>query len=79
MAEVLGIESREGRLRPDLLDVAEEIFFSATPIKVLPVRQVEDRVLTGVPGPLSRRFSTLMNEIVSGRDERFKKWLFPVE
>ncbi|MGD2126638.1 MAG: branched-chain-amino-acid transaminase [Desulfobacteraceae bacterium] len=78
IAELIGVESFEARLRPELLYEADEIFFSGTPIKVLPVRQIEDRQLADTPGPLTRKLSALMQEIVAGRDERFKDWLFPV-
>jgi len=78
LAGAIGVESFEGRLSPELLYEADEIFLSATPIKVLPVRQIEERVLEGIPGPLTRKLSTLVDEIVAGIDERFKGWLFPV-
>ena len=77
-ADVMGIETFEGRLIPDLLDEADEIFLAGTPMKVLPVRQIEDRILENTPGPLTRELFTLFKEITAGRDERFKKWLFPV-
>lgn len=73
----LGIKTLEARLQPELLYEAEEIFFSGTPIKVLAVRRVEDRDLSA-PGPVTKRLSALMSDIVSGRDERFKEWLFHV-
>ena len=78
MAPVLGVEAIESRLRPERLYEADEVFFSGTPMKVLPVRQVEERAIQGTPGPLTRKFLDLMREIVSGRDDRFKSWLFPV-
>jgi branched-chain amino acid aminotransferase len=78
VAKVMGIETLEGRLRPELLFASEEVFFSGTPIKVLAVRQVEERVLEKVPGPVTKKLSEAMNNIVSGKDDRFKAWLFPV-
>jgi branched-chain amino acid aminotransferase len=79
LAEYLGIEAAEKRLHPDLFFIADEIFLSATPFKVLPVRKIEDRVLKDVPGPISQKLLTHFDEIISGRDKRFKDWLFPVE
>jgi branched-chain amino acid aminotransferase len=73
-----GIQSMEARLSPGLLFEADEVFFSGTPIKVLPVRQVEQRTFQVVPGPVSRRLSIALAEILAGRDERYRKWLFPV-
>jgi len=35
-------------------------------------------VLEDVPGPVTRKLSALMGDIVAGKDDRFKAWLFPV-
>ena len=78
-AKTLNMETVEARLPPDLLLEADEIFLSGTPFKVLPVKRVEDRVIYNTPGPLTRRLSSLMDEIITGRDERFKQWFFPVK
>jgi branched-chain amino acid aminotransferase len=78
IAPVVGVETFEGRLPPKRLYEADEIFFSGTPMKVLPVNQIEDRALDEAPGPLTRKLGNLVNEIVSGRDQRFRSWLFPV-
>jgi branched-chain amino acid aminotransferase len=78
VARVKGIETFEGRLPPGLFFTAEEIFFSGTPMKVLPVRQLEERVIEKVPGPVTKELFDAMSHIVSGKDERFKAWLFPV-
>jgi branched-chain amino acid aminotransferase len=75
----LDIESAEIRLLPEDLFQASEIFFSGTPTKILPVMKMETRVFKEVPGPITQQFSLLMEDIVSGRDERFKEWLFPVD
>jgi branched-chain amino acid aminotransferase len=76
-AQVIGIPTFEGRLRPELFFEAEEIMFSGTPMKALPIRQIENRVLEKVPGPVTQKLSSLVNDIVAGNDERFKTWLFP--
>ena len=78
LAGALGIESMEARLAPDLFFTCEEIFFSGTPIKVLPVRRINSRVFERVPGPVTRRLFGAMEGIVVGKDDRFKAWLFPV-
>ncbi|MBW2065920.1 MAG: aminotransferase class IV, partial [Deltaproteobacteria bacterium] len=77
-AKVLGVECVEGRIPQERLMEADEIFLSGTPMKVLPVRKVEERPFEKVPGPLTKRFFDLMEDIVKGKDERFKDWLFPV-
>jgi branched-chain amino acid aminotransferase len=78
VAEVMGIKTVTGRLSQRLLDEADEIFFSSTSNKLLPVRQVETRILKATPGPTTRGLSSRMETITTARDERFKKWLFPV-
>jgi branched-chain amino acid aminotransferase len=77
VAGTMGIETFAGRLEPELLGAAEEVFFSGTTTKLLPVRQVGERVLQEVPGPVTRRLASRMGEIVSGRDAQFTHWLFP--
>jgi hypothetical protein len=51
--------------------------YSGTPMKALAVRQIESRVLDEVPGPVTRKLSSLMSDSVAGKDDRFKAWLFP--
>jgi len=77
-AAIVGIKTIEKRLPSELLYGAEEIFFSCSPLKVLPVRKIDDRVLEKTPGAVTRQIATLMEDIVSGKDERFKDWLYPV-
>jgi branched-chain amino acid aminotransferase len=78
-AEVSGLQTYEGRLDPELLYQAEEMFFSFSTKKILPVRQIEDRVLSDVPGPVTQKLAALIDDIVKGRDARFKDWLYPVD
>lgn len=76
VAEANGIEVIQARLKPQLLFEAEEIFLSGTGNKVWPVRQFEDRALNPCPGVLARKLNELIENIFSGRDERFGHWLF---
>ncbi|MCE5282393.1 MAG: aminotransferase class IV [Deltaproteobacteria bacterium] len=78
LAGQTGMPTIEGRLAPELLDEAEEIFLSCTPTKLLPVRRMGERVLTGIPGPVTRKLAERMASITAGRDEPFRRWLFPV-
>jgi branched-chain amino acid aminotransferase len=77
VAETMGIGTFAGRLVPGTLNEAEEIFFSGTTTKLLPVRQVGERILEEVPGPVTRKLSERMAAITSGGDERFRHWLYP--
>jgi len=73
-----GVETVAGDLSPDLLDKAAEIFFSSTPCKVTPVKRMNDRVLDEAPGPVATKLAERLEMITSGRDARYRGWLFPV-
>jgi branched-chain amino acid aminotransferase len=79
LAEAEGIATFEGRIPVSLLDEADEIFFSSTPIKLLPVRRCGQRVLSGVPGPITKRLMDCVEEILRGRDRRFSSWMAAVD
>jgi branched-chain amino acid aminotransferase len=78
-AGAAGIACFEERLKPQLLFAADEIFFASTPFKVLPVKQINDRKLDHIPGPVSRQIADLMAKIAEGSDVRFKKWMYALE
>jgi len=78
VAGVIGLEVSEEGLHSDRLDEMDEIFFSSTGIKAQPVRRIGERVLEETPGPLTQKVADFLNEIVGGREERLKHWLFPV-
>jgi branched-chain amino acid aminotransferase len=78
-AGTVGIPTVEDRLPSQWIYEADELFFSCSPIKVMPVRQVENYMLEDVPGPVTRQMAALLTDISTGQDERFKKWLYPVE
>ena len=73
-----GLTVKEIRVPRDWLFDAEEIFFSGTPNKVLPVRQIEERLIDPTPGPLTRKISKIMDKIIDGHDMQFGAWLTPV-
>jgi len=78
-AAFAGIETYQGRLAPELLFKADEIFLSCTPFKVQPINKIEDREIVATPGPLTEKLSALLNKITEGREDRFKDWLYPVQ
>lgn len=78
-AQIEGIVVLEDRLSPELIYEAEEIFFASSPFKVLPARQLEDRAMQNVPGPVTQKMAALMENIATGKDDRFKDWLYPVD
>lgn len=74
----VGIRTEEKRLKLEALLKADEVFVSCSPQKIAPIQRVENRVLERVPGPITEKLMGLLGEICSGKDPRFKDWLFPV-
>ena len=63
----------------DLLD-ADEAFFTGTAAEITPIREVDGKVIgEGKRGPVTKQIQDTFFEAVAGRDERFGKWLHPVE
>jgi branched-chain amino acid aminotransferase len=77
-ARETGIKTVEDKLPRDIIYEADEIFLSGTPKKILPVKRMEERVFEEIPGPITKKLSDIMNEVVSGEDDRFSRWLYPV-
>ncbi len=77
-AKLTGIETVEDKLSRDIIYEADEIFLSGTPKKILPVKRMEGRVFEEIPGPITKKLSEIMNDIVSGEDDRFREWLYSV-
>jgi branched-chain amino acid aminotransferase len=64
-------------VRTDLY-LADEAFFTGTAAEVVPIREVDDRVL-GEPGPVTRRLQEVFVAATRGRDPRYADWLERVE
>lgn len=75
-APYMGIKVMERPIWPRELFEAEEIFISSTSRRVMPVYKIEDRLLGEVPGPLTRRIANFIKDICSGKEKRFKDWLY---
>jgi branched-chain amino acid aminotransferase len=78
VARHLGIETFEGRLKPELLFEADEVFFSNTPFKVIPVSRIEDRSMPEAPGPMQQKLWDALQKIAAGKEPAFADWLYPV-
>ena len=78
-ARTAGITAVERPIRKQEVLEADEMFTASTSRRVMPVSCLEDRVLGEVPGPVSRRLAVLMEAICSGREERYKHWLLPID
>jgi branched-chain amino acid aminotransferase len=63
----------------DLLS-ADEAFFTGTAAEITPIREVDEHIIgEGRCGAVTEKIQTVFFDAVGGRDERFAKWLTPVE
>jgi branched-chain amino acid aminotransferase len=71
--------STEALVRTDLY-TADEAFLTGTAAEVVPIVEVDDRVVgTGVPGPITRQAQETYFGAVRGQIDRYKDWLEHVE
>lgn len=74
----LGV-THESLLRTDLY-TADEAFLTGTAAEVVPIREVDDRVVgTGQPGPVTTQIQQVYFAAVRGEVDRYKDWLEHVE
>jgi len=79
LAGEMGLEVRERRITRDEVYIADEVFLTGTAAEVLPVRELDGRVIgSGKRGPLTERLQALYFDQVRGRREVFGEWLAPV-
>lgn len=77
--EDLGLTFVERAIGRSELYVADEIFLCGTGAQVTPVRSVDRRVVgEGGIGPVTARVKQHFDDVVHGRVEKRKNWLFPV-
>jgi branched-chain amino acid aminotransferase len=75
-AKELNIEVKERRITRDEVYVAEEAFFTGTAAEVLPVRELDGRVIgAGKRGPLTEKLQTMFFDAVKGRSAKHMDWL----
>jgi branched-chain amino acid aminotransferase len=74
IARDLDIPAVESDLVRTDLYLADEAFFTGTAAEVVPIREVDDRVL-GDPGPITRRVQEVFVAATRGRDDRYRDWL----
>ncbi len=74
IAEDMDIPCREKDLVRTDLYIADEAFFTGTAAEVVPIREIDDRVI-GEPGPITRRIQEKFFEIVKGGDKAYEHWL----
>jgi branched-chain amino acid aminotransferase len=80
IANDMGIEVEIGALTLDDLLSADEAFFTGTAVEVAAIQELEgQKIGSAVPGPMMRRIQEAFRAATSGRSEKYKRWLHPVE
>ena len=76
IAADLGVEvAHEALVRTDLY-TADEAFLTGTAAEVVPIREVDDRVVgPGRPGPITKQIQETYFAAVRGEVDRYKDWL----
>ncbi|MEW6262014.1 MAG: aminotransferase class IV [Thermodesulfobacteriota bacterium] len=76
----MDMEPVETDIRPDVLTSAEEAFYTASVIKVKPIKSIEGRPIgRSCPGPVTQAISDRLTEALRGRIDWFQKCLIPVK
>ncbi|HEY7885772.1 MAG TPA: branched-chain amino acid transaminase [Cellvibrionaceae bacterium] len=79
LAADCGYSIREKRITRDEVYVADEAFFTGTAAEVLPINNLDGRVIgEGHRGPVTTRLQGLYFDAVKGRLAQHKDWLAPV-
>ncbi|MEZ5560111.1 MAG: branched-chain amino acid transaminase [Pseudomonadales bacterium] len=79
LAREQGLTIRERRITRDEVYIADEAFFTGTAAEVLPIRELDHRVIgSGRRGPITERLQTTYFDQVRGRRSAFPEWLTPV-
>lgn len=78
-AKELGLEVRERRITRDEVYIAEEAFFTGTAAEVLPIRELDGRVIgAGKRGPVTEKLQAMYFDAVKGKSAKHANWLTPV-
>jgi branched-chain amino acid aminotransferase len=79
-AKELDVPVRERRITRDEVYIADEAFFTGTAAEVLPIRELDGRVIgEGKRGPLTEQFQTMYFDAVQGKSPKHAGWLTHVK
>ncbi len=75
----IGLHVTERFVHREELYTADELFFGGTAAEVTPILEVDGMVISGgVPGEVTENLAKLYNDTVTGKIEKYRKWLSPV-
>ena len=75
----LGMETKERSVGRTELYLASEAFYCGTGQEIMPILSIDGKPLgDGRPGPITRQLQSTYDDVVRGRNERYRHWLTPV-
>ncbi|WP_150914418.1 branched-chain amino acid transaminase [Marinobacter halotolerans] len=78
-AAELNVPVRERRITRDEIYIADEAFFTGTAAEVLPIRELDGRVIgAGKRGPLTEKLQGMYFDAVKGKSPGHSRWLTQV-
>jgi len=79
LATDCGYKIIEKRITRDEVYIADEAFFTGTAAEVLPIRELDGRVIgAGKRGPVSEKLQSMYFQAVRGGLDQYSEWLAPV-
>ncbi len=75
LAKEEGITVRERSILRDELYTASEVFLCGTAAEITPVVSIDRRKVSEGPGPVTKDLRETFFNVVTGKDDRFIKWL----
>jgi branched-chain amino acid aminotransferase len=79
LAADCGFDIVERRITRDEVYIADEAFFTGTAAEVLPIRELDSRVIgSGGRGPITEKLQSMYFEQVRGQRSAYPEWLTPV-
>ena len=80
LAAELGYTVEERRITRDEVYIADEAFFTGTAAEVVPIRELDSRVIgSGGRGPLTEKLQAMYFDAVRGNRSQNSEWLTPVQ
>ena len=80
IASDMGIDVEIRALMLDDLLSADEAFFTGTAVEVVAIQELEGkRIGSAAPGQVTQRIQKAFRAVTSGRSEKYKHWLHPVQ
>lgn len=69
-----GLDVTERELVRTDLYLADEVFFTGTAAEIVPIREIDDRVI-GDPGPITTKLQKIFFDTVKGENKKYEHWM----